>query len=70
MLTRPDVGGLMSPTAVRKVDFPEPLGPSKATTSPRRTVIDALRMATTSVFPLPYTFVRSCASMAGESFMV
>ncbi len=50
---RPEVGGLMSPTAVRNVDFPDPLGPNRATTSPRRIAMLALRMATTSVFPLP-----------------
>ena len=49
----PAVGGLIRPTAVKKVDLPAPLGPNSATTSPRRTVSEASRMATTSVLPLP-----------------
>ena len=49
----PEVGGLISPTAVRNVDLPAPLGPSSATTSPRRMPTEASRMATTSVWPLP-----------------
>ena len=32
MKIRPEVGGLINPTAVRKVDLPEPLGPRSATT--------------------------------------
>ena len=65
----PEVGGLISPTAVRKVDLPAPLGPSRAMTSPRRTVIVASCMATTSVLPLPYTFFNSRVSIAKLSFI-
>src|SRR5579859_8127413 len=64
MRIRPDVGKLINPTAVRKVDFPEPLGPRSATTSPCLTLILASRRATTLMLPLPYTFVRFCVSTA------
>ncbi|OQB89289.1 MAG: hypothetical protein BWX84_02478 [Verrucomicrobia bacterium ADurb.Bin118] len=50
---RPEVGGLIKPMAVRKVDLPAPLGPSSATTSPRASCMDTLFMATTSVLPAP-----------------
>ena len=53
MITLPEVGGLIRPTAVRSVDLPAPLGPSSAITSPCRTEKVTSRMATTSVLPLP-----------------
>ena len=53
MWMRPEVGGLIRPMAVSKVDLPAPLGPSSATTSPRCTRSVTSRRATTSVLPLP-----------------
>jgi len=58
MVTWPLVGGLISAMAVRMVDFPEPLGPSMPTASPRAICSVASRMAMTSVWPLPYTLRR------------
>jgi hypothetical protein len=41
MLSRPEQGVSMHPRIVRKVVFPDPEGPSRATISPRSTVSEA-----------------------------
>ena len=55
--TRPRVGGSISDRARRRVVFPDPLGPIRATSSPASTAIETSFSATTSVSPRPKTFV-------------
>jgi hypothetical protein len=51
--THPLVGRSRPPAIDSSVDFPDPLGPITATSSPASTASDTLSMATTSVRPWP-----------------
>ena len=58
----PAVGGSRPPINLRRVLFPQPLGPKRATTSPVRTVRPTLSRAMTSCsVPSPYTLVTPMA---------
>jgi hypothetical protein len=51
--TSPEVGSSRLPAMVRRVDFPDPLGPMTATSDPASTESDTPSRARTWAAPLP-----------------
>src|SRR5579864_6100113 len=52
----------MQPTTLSRVVLPEPLGPSRPTTSPGKTDIETSTSASTRVMPSPKCFETACSS--------
>src|SRR5690606_20058198 len=68
--TAPDVGRSSPPSICSRVDFPPPVGPCTATSSPSPMVSDTPRSARTTRLPWRYVLVRSWSWYMSAFFVV